>query len=97
MKKFLVASLLLISGTVFAHGQYGYYHHYHGGHNNWVAPLIIGGAVGYAISRPPVVYSPPVVYPPVSAIPTIQTQTCTPWTEVQNVDGTISRTRTCSQ
>lgn len=99
MKKILVASLLVISGSAFAHGSYGYYNHYHGGGNNWVAPLIIGGMVGYAINRPPVVYTqPPVVYPaPITTIPTVQTQTCTAWTEIQNPDGTVSRTRTCSQ
>lgn len=97
MKKILVASLLVFTGSAFAHGYNGYYHHHYHNHNNWVAPLIIGGMVGYAINRPQVVTAPPVVYPPVTVIPTVQSQTCTPWTEVQNPDGSITRTRTCSQ
>lgn len=41
-------------------------HHYHGGgHHRWVAPLIIGGAIGYGLSRPAPVYSYPA--PPVAA------------------------------
>lgn len=93
MKKLLVIGLLALSSSAFAHGPHGYHHGYHG-HNNWVAPLIIGGVVGYTINRPP---QPTVVYnPPITTIPTVQSQTCTPWIEVQNSDGTITRTRTCS-
>jgi hypothetical protein len=29
--------------------------------------------------------------------PVIQSQNCTPWTETQHPDGTITRTRTCQQ
>lgn len=102
MKKILLGCLLIISGNAFANGPHGHYghrgHHYHGGHNNWAAPLIIGGIVGYTIKGPPVVYAPPpVMYPPINSIPTVQTQTCTPWIEIYNSDGSITRTRTCSQ
>lgn len=97
MKKILLGCLLMVSVSAFAHGPHGYYNHYHGGgYNNWVAPLVIGGMVGYAINRPP----PPPVYvypqPVVTSIPTIQTQNCTQWLETQNPDGSITRTRTCS-
>jgi hypothetical protein len=63
--------------------------------NDWVGPAIvtvIGGAViADVISRnrrETVVVQPQ---------PTMQTQTCSVWTETQNSDGTITRTRTCSQ
>jgi len=82
------------------YGHHGY--HYGGGVNgNWVAPLIIGGFVGAAIAnnrqqetiviqRPPVVIQNPPVY--------VHRQTvCTEWTETQSSDGTITRTRTCTQ
>ncbi len=74
MKK--IVSVLLITavvttGTLFARGGYyggGGYHgggHYHGGWG-WglAAPLFIGGALGYAASRPTVVYesAPNVIY-----------------------------------
>lgn len=93
MKKILLGCLFAVSASAFAHGPHGYYHgyHYHN-HNNWVAPLIVGGVIGYTISRPPAqVYNPPL-----TTIPSIQTQTCTPWVEVQNIDGSITRTRTCT-
>jgi hypothetical protein len=61
MKKLLLAlSLLAIAGSASAqwHHHGGYYRgggYYSGG--NWVAPLIIGGVIGYEINRttPPVI------------------------------------------
>jgi hypothetical protein len=61
MKKILIAlSLFVVVGTASAqwHHHGGYYRgggYYSGG--NWVAPLIIGGVIGYEINRanPPVV------------------------------------------
>jgi hypothetical protein len=48
------------------HGGYGHYgNHYHG--NDWIAPAIIGGIVGYAIAQPRTVYvqpQPQVIYQP---------------------------------
>lgn len=78
MKKFIaILALALTATTAMAqhHGSYyrhngHYYRHggYYGG-GGWVAPLIIGGAVGYALGRPApvVVEQPPVVVqqPPV--------------------------------
>jgi hypothetical protein len=75
MKKLLLATVLglgLIATTAHAdwHGGYrGGYHpgYYHGGCygcGNWVAPAIIGGVIGYELSRPStvVVEQPSVVY-----------------------------------
>jgi hypothetical protein len=62
MKKFLVASLIGL--TVLGAQAHGYEHHgYRGGYGwGWVAPAVIGGAVVYAATRPPVVVQqPPVV------------------------------------
>ena len=100
MMRHLVLTLALcISGTAFAqhrHGHHGYWHH-RGGPSPWVwvAPAVIGGVIGYEISRnqPVVVQPQPVIVQP----PVVQQQNCSPWTEVQNPDGTITRTRTCSQ
>jgi hypothetical protein len=103
MKK-LLASLLIVSVTfpAFAgpHGHgHGYWHRGGGGNNwHWVAPALIGGVIGYEISRnqQPVIVQQPVVVqnPPVLVQ---QQQSCSPWTETQNPDGTITRTRICSQ
>ena len=102
MKRILLALSLLIA-TSSAMAQ-----HYHGhglrhpgyyrgpGIGWWVAPVVVG-AIGYELGRqqvvvqqpPLVVQQPPVVYQ--------STQNCTPWTETQNSDGTITRTRTCAQ
>ena len=91
MKKLIALSLLTLA--VSAQAQ----HYGHGHRGNWIAPMIIGGVVGYAVTRnyyEPVYnygYVPPpavVVQPPARAV-------CTPWTETQHADGTITRTRTC--
>jgi hypothetical protein len=101
MKKLFI-TLALACATLPAlaqHHGHGFHHHgYWRPHNNgwaWVAPTIIGGVIGYEISRnqPPVVVQQPVIVQQ----PMVQSQNCSPWTEVQNPDGTITRTRTCSQ
>lgn len=95
MKKIL--ALFFLMACVSAQAQHHHHHgHWHrsGGGWVWVVPTIIGGVVGYEIakSQPPiVVQSPPVVLPP-----PVQ-QVCSPWTEILNPDGTITRTRTCTQ
>jgi hypothetical protein len=100
-------ALVLLAGSVSAMAQPGFRHHHHGyypGYNyGWVAPTIIGGVIGYEIARnqQPVIVQQPVVvqqYPvPPATVYYGQSQQCTAWTEVQNSDGTITRTRTCSQ
>jgi len=105
MKKVLAVLLLTLS-TVPAmaqhhHGHWhGHGHRVHGGGWNWVVPAIIGGAVVYGATRPDpvIVQQPPIIVqqPPIYQYPQI-VQNCTPWTETQNSDGTITRTRTCNQ
>lgn len=70
MKKLVILLLLFFVSIVHAHE--GFRHHgYHGYYNNnWVAPLIIGGVIGYELNRPRPVYveqpviiqQPPVIY-----------------------------------
>jgi hypothetical protein len=102
MKKLLAIGLIIASTSAMAdhgfHGGYyrgpshGYWRHEGGGNWAWVAPVVVGGVIGYEIARPaPVIVQqvpPPVVY--------TQQPNCSPWTEVQNPDGTITRTRTCT-
>lgn len=45
---FVIASVLISS---VAQAQHYHHHHRHGHNFNWVAPIIIGGAVGYAIAN----------------------------------------------
>jgi hypothetical protein len=67
MKKLLVGLVLIASTTTaFAwdrgfRGGYGGY--YHGGGAGWVAPALIGGAIGYELAQPRY-YAPPVVVAP---------------------------------
>jgi hypothetical protein len=102
MKQLLLAlSMLAVVGT--ANAQW----HHHGGYyrggysNNWVAPAIIGGVIGYELSRPRYYEPPVVVQQPViiqqQPVYTATTASCTVWTETQHADGTITRTRTCTQ
>ena len=101
MKKFLFILLVLSSVPAFAQHNFrhGHGHGYvHRGPSNWVwvAPTIIGGVIGYEIAKnqSSVVVQQPVIIQQ----PTVQQyQNCTPWTETQNPDGSIIRTRTCQQ
>ena len=63
LRVLLAASLITISATSQAHRGWDrpYWGHNHYG---WVAPLVIGGAVGYAVARPQtvVIQQPPNTY-----------------------------------
>ena len=106
MKRLIATLLMTVSVGAMAHGPHGYHYggyHHGGGGWGWVAPALIGGAVVYAATRPPVVVQqPPVVVqqPPVVIQQNpvvVQGQNCSPWTQVQNPDGSITTTRTCTQ
>ena len=84
------------------HGHHGHV----GGGWGWAVPAAIGGLIVYQATRPQsvIVQPPPVVYqqaPVVIQQPSdysnLQNQNCTAWTEVQSSDGSITRTRTCTQ
>ncbi len=103
MKKIL-ASLVLTFAVLPAFAQHHHRHHggfhHHGKHHvhryhynyGWVAPVIIGGAVTYALTRPApvIVQEPPVIIDH-------SVETCTPWREIQQADGAIVRERTCQR
>lgn len=94
MKKLLFIVLLLTSSAAAANPHHGYYGH-RGPHYGWVAPVIIGGAIGYGLGR---YYNPPVVVQQAPVyVETQPTYTCTEWREVQQQDGRITRERTCYQ
>lgn len=66
-----IASLMLVTGTSQANPMH-HRHHGHYGHvrsADWIAPLVIGSVVTYALTRP----QPPVVVqqPPVQVYPNI--------------------------
>ena len=96
MKKLLALALIAVSVTAMADGdrhgghheqrhESGHWQHQGGGPDNWVwvVPAIIGGAIVYEATRQP------------APQPVVQQSNCSPWTEIQNPDGTITRTRTC--
>lgn len=58
--KYLIVLLLSLGSTATLAQHRHHYHHHHRSHN-WVAPVIIGGVVGYALAqRPPaVIYTQP--------------------------------------
>jgi hypothetical protein len=100
MKKFIaILALALTATTAMAQHHYGYGHHHNGyyrgyyGGGGWVAPLIIGGAVGYALSRPApvVVEQPPVVVPQTPVV--IQQPQCARYTRYiyQDQSGQVIR------
>lgn len=62
MKKLLcVVAVLACPVTAEAHDRYGYGRHYEGNGMSWVAPAIVGGFIGYELSRP---HQPQVIYAP---------------------------------
>jgi hypothetical protein len=102
MKKLLLAlSMLAVVGT--ANAQWHHHGYYRGGYGgNWVAPALIGGVIGYELSRPryyepPVVVQQPVIVQQQPVYTVTPQPSCTVWTETQHADGTITRTRTCTQ
>jgi hypothetical protein len=107
MKKTIFAlSLLVLVGTASAHEGFRGYRggYYHGGCYGcgWVAPALIGGVIGYELNRPryyepPVVVQQPVIVQQQPVYSVTPQPNCTVWTETQHADGTITRTRTCSQ
>ena len=104
MKRILtVAVLILASVPAMAqyHGPRYNHHHHHGYHRGggWVAPLVLGGVVGYALTRsdPVVVQPAPVIVPPPPVVYSAPAPNCSVWTETQQPDGSIVRTRTCTQ
>ena len=65
MKKLLITTLLLISTTAMAQHHHGHWER-RGGGWGWVAPVVIGGVIGYELAKPApvVVQQPPVVVQP---------------------------------
>ncbi len=66
MKKLIASLVLLASPVVFAgpgHHGHGPRHYHHWNHNHgWIAPALIGGVIGYALTRPaPVIVQQPEV------------------------------------
>ena len=103
MKRFI--TLILLAGSLSAVAQPGFRHYHHHGYYpgpnyGWVAPTIIGGMIGYEMARnyPTVVVQQPVIVQQAPATVYYgQTQSCSEWIEIQQPDGTITRTRTCRQ
>ena len=78
---------------------HGYWRpHPNGGGWGWVAPAVVGGVIVYEATRPPVYVQPaPPVIVQQQAPVVVQGQNCSPWTQIQNPDGSITMTRTCTQ
>jgi hypothetical protein len=80
------------------YGGYGYWARGHSGAWNWAVPAAIGGLIIYEATRQPIIVQPNPVIIQQQSLPLAQDNpSCTPWTEVHSSDGTISRTRTCTQ
>jgi hypothetical protein len=93
MKQLLLATLIALSSSAFAGPHHnghntGHWKRGHSGHGwMWVVPAIIGGAIVYQASQPQTTI----------VVQSTIDPNCSPWTEIQNSDGTITRTRTCQK
>lgn len=103
MKKLILAVALFASVPAFAqhYGHHGYHGHHHGGYRGPGWGSVVGGAILGAVvydiyNRPVIVQQPQVVVQTPPVVYQSQ-QNCTAWVETQSPDGTITRTRTCSQ
>lgn len=103
MKKFLLA-LALVGIATTASAQHYHHHYHHGYRGNWVAPALIGGVIGYGLTRnyyepPVVVQQPPVIVQqpaPVYTNPTI-VYDCVDTLKYSSVPGNEHIVRTCTQ
>lgn len=97
MKKFLtLITLLLIS--VSATAQHMYWSSRYGPYrtsSDIVVPLIIGGAIGYGISRSQQYPNTVIIQQP--SVTVENNMECSAWKETQQPDGTIKRERICYQ
>ena len=98
MKKILISIVLSLFGLTASAQHYSTYGGvFYQGHNNhnrgWIVPVIIGGVIGYELNRSRantvIVQQPNVLV--------TQQMECTPWKEIQQYDGTVTRERTCYQ
>ena len=99
MKKILISLALLMTAVpaLAQHWNHGHRHHGHAryyGQGNWVVPIIIGGVVGAAIANRPAQAETVIVQQQPVYVPQ---ESCTPWKEIQTLDGRIYRERTCTQ
>jgi hypothetical protein len=99
MKK-LVAVLLLAVASTSAMAQHHGYHRHGGYRGGWVAPAVIGGVIGYGLSRPyyEPYYAPPVVIqqPPVYVQQPIVQQQCTRYVYQDQYGQTIREEIRCN-
>jgi len=99
MKKILLLiTLSLLSLT--ASAQYMHwqsrYAPYHSGGGGWIAPVIIGGVIGYSINRaqqPNTI----IIHQSQPGVTVENNMECSAWRETQQPDGTIKRERICYQ
>jgi hypothetical protein len=109
MKKLIALILMTLSVSAMAqhghgHGHPGHWARGYGSSWGWGVPAVIGGLLVYeAVRQPTYVQQPvyvqqqPVIVQQQPVYTTSSNPSCTPWTEVQGSDGTVTRTRTCTQ
>jgi hypothetical protein len=97
MKKLIAIALAMLSVVAIAQPHNHGHWRYNPGPTPWIwmAPTVIGGVIGYEIARqPPVIVQPS---PPAYVTMPVSPLVCSPWTQVRNLDGTSTYTRTCNQ
>jgi len=96
MKKAIVIMLIALGSTTAMAQHHGHGGYYRGGGNRWIAPLIIGSAIGYGLGRPnyePYYAPPPVVYVPP---PIVYQNNCTRYIYQDQYGQTIREETRCN-
>lgn len=98
MNKFIISILLLlVSVPSMAQHYYGRHYHNHSRTEHVLGGVVLGAVLYDIYNRPPVQPQPQIIVQQPPIIVRQTTQYCTLWAETQHPDGSISRTRTCSQ
>ena len=100
MKRSVLGLLIGLAALPAIAQHHGHRNHHGHGHWHWghfISSAVVGAVVYDIYNRPVIVQQPPVILQSNPIIIRQPMENCTSWMETQNPDGSITRTRTCSQ
>lgn len=98
MNALLAAALLVFSTTTLAHQPRMYqvqHYHQHLRHQDWIAPVILSGLIGYGISQSRRPAPPQIIVQQPRELILVPEPACAVWREIQYPDGTVIQEIRC--